>query len=317
MDVGYWLSSEEHAPRELVQHAVWAEEAGFAHAMISDHFHPWVPAQGQSPFVWSVLGAIAASTERLHVGTGVSATVRRVHPVVLAHAAATTAAMMPGRFFLGLGTGERLNEQVVGRRWPRPGERRHMLEEAIGVIRALWDGGVINHDGRWFRVEGARLFTRPDVPPPILVAASGRRSAEVAGRLGDGLIAVAPDERVVEVFEASGGDGKPRAGQLHVCWAATEEAARRTAREWWPVAAVKGAAMSELSRPSDYAALVADVDEAAVARAVVCGPDVDAHLAALRRFAGAGFTRVYVHQVGPDQRGFLDFYREQVVPALR
>ncbi|MDQ3946768.1 MAG: TIGR03557 family F420-dependent LLM class oxidoreductase, partial [Actinomycetota bacterium] len=222
LELGYWLSSEERSPAQLVADAAAAEAAGFRSAMISDHFHPWVRAQGQSPFVWAVLGGIAQATGRLRVGTGVAAPILRMHPVVTAHAAATAAVMLPGRFFLGLGTGERLNEHVTGGRWPGATERRAMLEEAVGIIRALFDGENVNHRGEHFQVENARLFTRPELPPPILLAAGGRRSAELAGRVADGMIAVTPDQRTVEAFEAAGGAGKPRLGQVHVCWAEDE-----------------------------------------------------------------------------------------------
>src|SRR3954471_13258576 len=192
LEIGYWLSSEEHGPRALVDHAAQAEEAGFRSAMISDHFHPWVRAQGQSPFVWGVLGGIAHATSALRVGTGVTAPIIRMHPSIVAHAAATASAMLEGRFFLGLGTGERLSEHVVGERWPGATERRAMLEEAVGVIRELLGGDNVNHRGEFSRVENAQLFTRPTVAPPIHLAASGAKSAALAGRIAGGMMGVAP-----------------------------------------------------------------------------------------------------------------------------
>lgn len=315
--IGYWLSSEEHGPNDLVANAAAAEAAGFDAAMLSDHFHPWVPKQASSPFAWPVLGAIAHATTRLRVGTGVSAAVRRIHPLVLAHAAATVSVMMPGRFSLGLGSGERLNEQVTGERWPRAGERREMLEEAIEVIRALFAGGNVNHVGQHFRVENAELFTRPETSPPILVAAGGPRSAELAGRVGDGMLGVAPDAVVVEAFEAAGGTGKPRVGQLHVCWAEDEHVARRTALEWWPNGAIRGSALTELARPADMAAAAALADEDDIAETVICGPDPEPQVEAVQRFVAAGFTEVHIHQVGPDQRGFLGFAETELLPRLR
>jgi coenzyme F420-dependent glucose-6-phosphate dehydrogenase len=316
LTIGYWLSSEEHGPRDLVAHGVRAEAAGFTTAMISDHFHPWTRRQGQAPFVWTVVGALAQATERLELGTGVSAPLLRVSPLVLAHAAATVAVLAPGRIFVSVGTGERLNEQVTGQRWPSITERRAALEEAIGVIRRLWDGATVHHRGEHVQVEGAQLSTRPAVPPPLLVAASGRRGAELAGRLGDGLVGVTADAELVQVFESSGGKGKRCHGQVHVCWAEDEAAARRTALEWWPQAALAPALLTELARPEDFEAATADVTEDQVARAVVCGPDPEAHLAAIARFAGAGFDHVYVHQVGPDQDGFFRFYEQVVLPEL-
>ncbi|MFL6204101.1 MAG: TIGR03557 family F420-dependent LLM class oxidoreductase [Acidimicrobiales bacterium] len=316
IEVGYWLSSEEHGPKALTAHARSAEEHGFEHAMISDHLHPWIPAQGHSPFVWSVLGAIAEATAELHVATGVTTPLIRMHPVVVAHAAATAAVQLEGRFALGLGTGELLNEHVTGARWPRPGVRRRMLCEAIGVIRALFEGREVNHDGEHFTVEHAQLFTRPAVPPPIWVAASGNRSAKVAGELADGLIALAPDPSLVGAFEVAGGRGKPRVAQLHVCWATDAADARRTAHRLWPNAALPGSVIAEVARPAQLADATGLVDESAVARAVVCGPDPEPMARAVQRFAAAGFTRVYVHQVGPDQKGFLSFWSAEVRPFL-
>jgi G6PDH family F420-dependent oxidoreductase len=314
--LGYWLSSEEHGPRALVDHAVRAEEVGFTTAMISDHFHPWTRRQGHAPFVWTVLGAIVQATRQLEVGTGVSAPIQRISPLVVAQAGATTAALAPGRVFVSVGTGERLNEQVTGERWPAIAERRAILEEAIGVIRRLWDGDTVSHRGEHVVVEGARLYTRPDVPPALLVAAAGRKGAEVAGRLGDGLLGVTTDPNVVQVFEAAGGRGKRRHAQVHVCWAADEEAARRTALEWWPQGAIAPSLLTELARPQDFEAAAADVTEDQIARHVACGPDPEVHLRAIGRFVGAGYDHVYVHQVGPDQEGFFRFYEQVVLPEL-
>ncbi|UDY37534.1 TIGR03557 family F420-dependent LLM class oxidoreductase [Dermatobacter hominis] len=313
--LGYWLSSEEHHPADLVRHAVAAEDHGFVAAMISDHLHPWTPQQGHAPYVWSVLGAIGQATSTLRVGTGVVAPGSRSHPINIAQASATAEVLMPGRFFLGLGSGERLNEQAFGDRWPRAGERRARLSEAIDLIRRLWDGDDVSFRGDWFAVEHAQLHTRPDTPPPLLVAGGGRTAA-MAGEKADGLIGVAPDPSAVEAFEHGGGAGKPRLAQLHVCWAATEAEGRATALRWWPQVGLPTPVLSELARPSDFAALAALVDEDAVAEQVVCGPDPDRHLAAIERFVGAGYTEVHVHQVGPDQLGFLDFYRDRVLPEL-
>jgi coenzyme F420-dependent glucose-6-phosphate dehydrogenase len=314
--IGYWLSSEEHGASTLVTNAVRAERAGFPSAMISDHFHPWVRRQGQSPFVWTVLGAIANATDRLRVGTGVSAAVSRFSPVVLAQAAATTAALYEGRFFLGMGTGERLNEHITGARWPSTGERREMLEEAIGVIRDLWSGKEVNHRGDHFTVEHAQLFTLPATPPDLLIAAGGKRTAALAGRLADGVISVAPDEQLVEVFEESGGHGKRRIGQVKVCYAASEDDAKATALEWWPNGVLQGGPNTELPRPRDFEAATATATAEAIGDVIVCGPDPARHLAAIRAFLAAGYDEVYVHQVGPDQASFLDFYRLEILPEL-
>src|SRR5687768_15622746 len=314
-EVGYWLSSEEHGARSLVRQAEVAEAHGFEHAMISDHFHPWTQQQGHAPFVWGVLGAIAARTERLHVATGVTTPTCRMHPVVVAHAAATASVLFEGRFALGLGTGERLNEHVIGAPWPPPGVRREQLEEAIGILRSLFDGSEVNHEGRHFTVEHAQLHSRPERPPDLWVAASGKRSSRLAGSRADGVIALNPDPTLVAVFRSAGGTG-PVIGQLHVCWADSEEEARTTARRWWPNGALPASVLTELSRPQEFEDLAAGVTTEAIARAVVCGPDPEPMACAVLRFAAAGFTRVYVHQVGPDQDAFASFWERSVRPFL-
>src|SRR5918999_5439684 len=211
-EFGYALSSEEHGPTVLVENARRAEAAGFEFAMISDHFHPWADAQGQSPFVWSVIGGIAQATDRIRLGTGVTCPTIRIHPAIIAQAAATSASMMEGRFFLGLGTGENLNEHVVGEGWAAPDERLAMLEEAIEVIRLLWQGGYQTHRGEFYEVEQARLYTLPEEPPGIAVAAAKPLSAELAGRAADAFINTSPDAKTIEAFESAGGRGKPKYG---------------------------------------------------------------------------------------------------------
>jgi coenzyme F420-dependent glucose-6-phosphate dehydrogenase len=314
--IGYTLSSEENGPAALVRQAVRAEQVGFSFAVISDHFHPWTDEQGESPFVWGVLGAIAQATERIELATGVTCPTTRIHPAIVAHAAATAAALLPGRFALGVGTGENLNEHILGDRWPPVADRQARLEEAIEVIRLLWQGGLRSHRGRHFRVENARLYTLPEEPPPILVAVAGERSVDLAARVGDGLVGTAPKAESIERFRSKGGEGKPTYGQLHVCWAASEDEARRTALERWPNAALSGSFPFELPLPAHFEEAVSTVREEDVAEAVVCGPDPERHLAAIREYVDAGYDHVYVHQVGPDQDGFFDFYERSVLPEL-
>jgi coenzyme F420-dependent glucose-6-phosphate dehydrogenase len=313
VEIGYALSSEEHPPNDLVAHARMAEEAGFTFALVSDHFHPWHDAQGQSPFVWSVIGGIAQATERLRLGTGVTCPLIRIHPAIVAHAAATCAAMMPGRFFLGVGTGENLNEHVTGVGWPAPDERVAMLEEAVEIIRELWKGDYTTIRGDWFEVDGARLYTLPEEPIELYVAAAAPRAAELAGEQGDGLIAVAPDAEVVEAFAGAGGAGKPRIGMLHGCWAASEEAALRTACEVWPNGGLKGPLSQDLRLPADFMAASELVRPEDVAASTPLGPDPGLWLAAIDEFAQAGYTHVYVHQVARDQEGFIRFAREHLL----
>ncbi|MCA1845793.1 MAG: TIGR03557 family F420-dependent LLM class oxidoreductase [Actinobacteria bacterium] len=316
LEIGYTLSCEEHRPGDLVRFAAAAEAAGFPFALISDHFHPWTDAQGQSPFVWSVLGGIARATERLRVGTGVTCPTTRIHPALVAHAASTVADMMPGRFFLGLGSGENLNEHILGDAWPPVGIRLRMLEEAVAIIREMFTGDLVTHDGDYYTLHTARLYTLPDQPPPIMVAASGPMAAEVAGRIGDGLISTAPDPKVVDVYRRNGGDG-PRYGQLHVCYAPDEAEAIETAHRQWINAAIGGELGQELPLPANFQQAGKTVRPEDVAETVVCGPDPERHIAKIREYADAGFDHVYVHQIGADQDAFFRFYTEEVLPKLR
>lgn len=313
--IGYALSSEEHPPLDLVRNAALAEERGFEFALISDHFHPWIDRQGNSPFVWGVLGAIAQATERLEVGTGVTCPTIRIHPAIVAQAAATAAALMPGRFFLGIGTGENLNEHVLGQRWPEWDVRAEMLIEAVEVIRLLWQGEEVSHHGRHFDVENARLYTLPETPPEIYVAGSGERMAGIAGRIGDGFIGTGPEAAIVDAYTTAGGRG-PRFGQVTVCWARSATAARRTAHEWWPTVAIHGDATQELPRPRHFEQLAKGVTEAQVAEAIPCGPDPAPMLEHIQAYLDAGYDHVYLHQVGPDQEGFIQFAAREILPAI-
>jgi G6PDH family F420-dependent oxidoreductase len=316
MQYGYALSSEEHSPASLIRCAHRAEAIGFEFALISDHFHPWVDRQGQSPFVWAVIGGIAQATSRLRLGTGVTCPIMRIHPAIIAQAAATAAAMMPGRFFLGVGSGENLNEHVLGDHWPPGSVRLEMLDEAIQVIRLLWQGGEQSHRGRYFTVEEARLYTLPEQAPPLLVAASGEKSATLAGQAGDGMIGVAPKAKLLQQFAASGGRRKPRYGQITVCYAGGEAEARQIAHEWWPNAGLKGNLSWEMKTPKLFEQAVKTVDENDVAESIICGPDPKRHLDEIRRFQDAGYDHIYFHQVGPDQEGFFRFYQERILPEL-
>jgi G6PDH family F420-dependent oxidoreductase len=316
MQLGYALSSEEHGPVDLAAQARLAEEAGFAVALISDHFHPWTDEQGQSPFVWGVLGAIAKTTDKLRVGTGVTCPILRMHPAIVAQAAATAASMLEGRFFLGVGTGENLNEHVLGGRWPPPDLRLEMLEEAVALMRELWEGRLTTRRGRHYAVERARIYTLPNEEIPVFVAAGADEAAELAGRIGDGLISTAPARELIERFDEAGGDDKPRFGQLTVCYAESEEAARKTAFRVWPNAALLGTLSQDLAAPPDFEAATQMVTEDDIAGRVVCGPDPERHLAAIQEYAAAGYDHVYVHQVGPDQEGFLRFYEQEILPAV-
>lgn len=315
--LGYWLSSEEHDPRALVRHAAAAEAVGITTAMISDHLQPWVQAQGESSHVWTVLGGIAEATEQLEVGTGVTAMVSRSSPINIAHAAATAAVMFDGRFVLGVGTGERLNEQAFGDRWPRGGERREMLTAAIDLVRRLCAGEkVTQRSGRW-PVERLQLMTLPAAPPPVYVAASGKRSARLAGEVGDGLIGVEPNAQVVDVFRGAGGAkgaGRRCVAQLHVSLAATTDAAIDQAWHWWPNAAVPSQLLGELATPAEFEAIAEAVGPAPIGETVVCTSDVAPVVEAIDRFVAAGFDTVHLHQVGPDQQRLFDMMASDLLP---
>jgi coenzyme F420-dependent glucose-6-phosphate dehydrogenase len=313
--IGYALSSEEHRPNDMVRYAVRAEELGFEFIGISDHFHPWIDKQGQSPFVWSVIGGIATATSRIRLGTGVTCPTVRIHPAIIAQATATVASMMPGRFFLGVGSGENLNEHILGDHWPPASTRLEMLDEAVEIIRMLWEGGTTTHYGEHYVVENARIYTLPEQLPEIIVAASGTKAATLAAQIGDGLWSTAPNEEVMSTYSESGGTG-PRYGQVTVCWAADEQSARKTAHEWWPNAAITGQLSQELPMPALFEEAAQMVTEDDVAEKMALGPDPEQHLSAIREYFDGGFDHVYVHQVGPDQDGFFDFYAKEVLPRL-
>jgi G6PDH family F420-dependent oxidoreductase len=316
IELGYALSSEEHSPQALVRNAQRAEAAGFSFALISDHYHPWISAQGHSPFVWSVIGGIAQATTTLRLGTGVTCPTVRIHPAIIAQAAATSAVMMDGRFFLGVGTGENLNEHILGDRWPPHDIRLAWLEESIEIMRLLWSGENISYWGETYTVEDAQLFTVPDTPPAIMVAASGPIMADAAGALGDGLISTSPDEELIQQFYESGGEGRPSYGMLTVCWAETEAEAERTVHEIWPNSGLTGELTQELRTVAHFEQAVKMVSREDAVKHIACGPDPQKHLDAIQKFVDAGFDHVYVHQIGRDQGGFIEFYQRRILPEF-
>ncbi len=312
---GYTLSSEEHGPRALVDNARLAEEAGFDFVSISDHFHPWIAAQGHSPFVWSVLGGIAASTTHIDVGVGVSCPTTRIHPAIIAQAAATTSLLLGDRFFLGVGTGEALNEHVLGHRWPPHEVRLKMLEEAVQVIRDLWTGEVIDFAGAFYTVENAQLYDAPSTRLPVIVSAFGPDAIELAARLGDGLWSHGTESALVDRYLEAGGGG-PRYAQLSLCWDHDEAAARKTVHQVWPTKALPGQLSQDLLSPSHFEQAVQLVDEDAATESTPCGPHVEPIIELVQEFVNAGFDHVYFHQIGPDQYGFLEFWQDKLRPAL-
>ncbi|HWC38249.1 MAG TPA: TIGR03557 family F420-dependent LLM class oxidoreductase [Acidimicrobiales bacterium] len=313
-ELGCFLSSEEHGPQALVATARAAEEAGFPSVLISDHYHPWIDRQGQSPFVWSVIGGIAATT-RLRVTTGVTCPTVRIHPAILAQASATAQLMLEGRFIFGVGTGENLNEHVLGDRWPPADVRLEMLEEAVEVLRGLWRGQTYNHHGPHYTVENARIYSVPEQPPPILVSGFGPKAMEVAARIGDGFVTVAPDPGAVARYRDQGGRG-PTVAAVKVCWGEDEASARKLAHDRWPTSCVPGQLNQELSMPAHFEQATEPVTEDMVAEQIPCGPDPERHAQVIHEYLDAGFDQIYVSQVGDDQLGFFDFFRREVQPRL-
>jgi G6PDH family F420-dependent oxidoreductase len=309
-EIAYALSSEEHDARTLVNVARRAEAAGFRSLWISDHYHPWIDRQGQSPFVWSVIGAIAATTE-LTVTTAVTCPLIRIHPAVIAQATATSANLLPGRFRFGVGTGEALNEHILGDPWPAADVRLDMLAEAIEVIRSLWTGKTVTHRGEHYTVEHARIYTAPDDTIPVLVSAFGPKALEVAARIGDGWMTTHPDAEMAERYQESGGTG-PALGALKVCWGPDEADARKLAYELWPTSGIPGQLSQDLPTSAHFEQAASIVTEEAATEGVPYGPDPERYVEAVRSYVDAGFDEVAITQIGPDQDGFLEFYEREL-----
>jgi G6PDH family F420-dependent oxidoreductase len=317
MKIGYFLSCEEWGPRELVSLAARAQEAGFEDLWISDHYHPWNDAQGHSPFVWSVIGGIAAAAPEMGITTAVTCPTVRIHPAIIAQAAATSSLLLDGRFKLGLGSGEALNEHILGDRWPGADERLEMLEEAIEVIRTLWQGGVRHHRGRHYRVEHARIYDLPRTQPEIVVSGFGPKAVRLAGRVGDGYCTAEPDAESVALFRRLAGDEKVVQGGLKVCWDEDESRAVDRVHRLWPNEALPGELAQVLPTPEHFEQAAGLVTKERVRDQIVCGPDVDRHVQAIRAYADAGFDELYVSQIGPQQDAFFSAYRDHVLPQLQ
>jgi coenzyme F420-dependent glucose-6-phosphate dehydrogenase len=314
MRIGYFLSCEEFGPRELVRQAQLAEAAGFDRVWISDHYHPWIDEQGHAGFVWSVLGAIAERTSSIDVAVGVTCPIMRIHPAVLAQAAATTGQLLDGRFTWGVGTGEALNEHILGQRWPIAPERVEMLEEAIDVIRRLWTGEEVTLRGEHFTVENARIYDPPSSPIPIVVSAFGPLAAEMAARAGDGLWTSA-DPEIIDTWRKAGGRG-PVYSQLSVCWAATQDDAVDRVHRVWPNTGVPGQLSQDLPTPKHFEQAVSLVTKEMIAESMACGPDVGAIVSEVREAVAAGVNHVYLHQVGDDQEGFCKVWSTEIAPEV-
>jgi G6PDH family F420-dependent oxidoreductase len=317
MKIGYFLSSEEFAPGELVRQARMAEEAGFDGLWISDHFHPWNDEQGHSGFVWSTIGAISQAAPSMKVTTAVTCPTMRIHPAIIAQAAATSALLLDGRFVLGLGTGEALNEHILGDRWPGASERLEMLEEAVQVIRTLWQGGVQSHRGRHYTVEHARIYDLPQELPPIVISGFGPKSTQLAAKIGDGFCTTSPEKDAVESFRREAGADKLVAAGTKVCLAEDEASARATVHRLWPNESLPGELSQVLPTPEHFEQASELVTEEMVGESVPCGPDIEPHLETIREFDEAGFDELYFQQIGPDQERFFETYANEVLPRVR
>jgi G6PDH family F420-dependent oxidoreductase len=312
MRIGYFLASEEFAPCDLLDQARRAEQAGFHGLWISDHYHPWNDEQGHSPFVWSVIGALAEATS-LPVTTGVTCPTVRIHPAVIAQAAATSAVMHQGRFNLGVGSGEALNEHIIGDRWPEAEVRLDMLEEAVHVIRMLWEGGQRSHRGRHYTVENARVYDLPAESPPILISGFGPKAIEVAARIGDGFVTTKPDKDGIDAYRDAGGTGPVHAG-TKVCFMDDADTALETVLRLWPNEGLPGELAQVLPTPAHFEQACELVTREHIASPV--GPDLDEHVASLQQYADAGVDELFVHQIGPEQDMFFEIWAREVLPRF-
>lgn len=315
MDIRISLSSEDHSPNTLVRAAAHAEELGFRDVWITDHYHPWIDRQGHSPFVWAVIGGIAAATEGLRVGTGVTCPTIRIHPAIIAQAAATAAVMLESRFWLGVGSGENLNEHILGDRWPAIAERLEMLEEAVEVIRLLWRGGEHSHRGRHYTVENARIYDLPEEPTPIYVSAFGPKAVKMAGRIGDGYVGTSPESSLVKGFDKAGGSGKPKVAEMKCAYAPSSEEGAQFAHDLWPNLGLPGQLSQDLPTPAHFEQAAQLVTKEQVPGPIPHGPDPEPYRASLRKYAEAGFDAVYVSNIGPHLDDFLRFLADEVVEA--
>ncbi len=316
MRIGYTMMCEQRGPKDLVRDVAAAERAGFAFSVISDHYHPWVESQGHSPYAWSVLGAAAQATERIGLMTYVTTPIMRYHPAVVAQKAATIALLSDGRFRLGLGAGENLNEHIIGERWPVANTRHEMLVEAVEIIAELFQGGYVNYRGEHFDVDSARLFDLPETPVPIGIALSGPDSAQLAAEHGNLMIATEPKAELIQLFAEAGGAGRPAVGQMVISWGPDEAAQRKLAHDNFGWAAGGWKIQAELPAPVNFQAFVDAVHEEDVARTIVCGPDVDAIVAAAKKWKDAGFDELALVQAGDNQAEFCQFYQRELGPRL-
>lgn len=314
---GYAISTEELNPSQSIEVAKQADEMGYDFLFLSDHFHPWVNAQGQSPFVWSVIGAIAQVTKNIKVGTGVTSPILRYHPAIVAQAAATSNVMLDGRFILGLGTGENLNEHVVGHGWPAYDIRIEMMVEAIEIIKLLLKGGMQSYYGEYYTIDHAQIFTITQSPPPIIISAFGPKSAKIAGLMGDGFISTKPDAKLVNAYEAAEGKDKPKYALLHVCYDTNEEVALDKAFKLWPTSGLKGHLNTELKLPTDFEAAVKPLRKEDIAKDIITGADAQKYVDFIQKYLDAGYDHIYINEIGQNQYEFMKFYTDKLIPNFK
>jgi G6PDH family F420-dependent oxidoreductase len=318
MQIGYTMMCEQAGPKQLVRDVTLAEQAGFDFAAISDHFFPWLESQGHSPYAWSVLGAAAQATSRIPLMTFVTCPIRRYHPAVVAQKAATMQLLSGGRFTLGLGAGENLNEHIVAGQWPLAPVRHEMLTEAVEIIRALWAGDTVTYRGKHFDVESAKVWDLPEAAPPIGIAVSGPSSCRLAGEHADIMIAVKPDADLGTMFDDAGGSGKPRIGQIALSYDTDQQVAARRAMDQFRWFTGGWRVNAELPVPASFDSAAVTVREEDVTAQMPCGPDVGRHVAGIREFEAAGFTHIALIQVGADtQERFIEWAATELLPALR
>ncbi len=324
---GWKAGTEQYPPGALLEYAIAAEQAGFDCIDASDHFHPW-DEQGQACFVWSWLGAAAVRTHRIQLGTGVTCPILRYHPAIIAQAAATIATLAPGRFFLGLGTGEALNEYAATGQWPDYGVRRGQMIEAVQLIRALWKGEPVSHHGHYYQTRQAKLYTLPAEPPPILISSMVPGSAQIAGEIGDGLVTVGGNEpelyrELIGNFESGarsvGRDpaNMPRMIELAVSYGSGEEAAIQSRKDYWAGTYIPALFTERIYTPKLSAQNGKAVGAEAIREAGCLSPDPDEHVRMAQRYLDLGFDHLIFHSAGPDQRAFIEGYGRDVLPKLR
>lgn len=313
---GYTLYCEGNGPKDLVKQAVLAEEAGFDFLVISDHYHPWLTSQTHAGFAWSILGAVARATERIQLATMVTCPIMRYHPAIIAQAAATVGVLSDGRFTLGLGAGERLNEHIVGRGWPSVHVRHAMLREAITIIQKLWGGGYQSFEGKYFQLDDARIFDVPPAAPRIFVGAGGPRAARLAAAMDAGLCVTEPKQEIVAAYTEASGEQDNIWGQIVLSWAHDKQSGLQTAYDQFRFSAGGWKVQAELPNPVNFDAATKNVRLEDLIESIPAGPDVPQHVAGIQRYLDTRVAYLALAYPGTDYEGFMDFWQHDLQPAL-